>query len=223
MSPRDASRSRMRSPVVPAEPSMNTFADICALLLVGKVLVLGGTLRLGSACIGSGAIRLFRRRVASEFAAVPVAAVAVPVAVPVAVTVALVGRTRAERRRVGYFHVVHDNAEDVRAGLGERTRAVLDRLEVRSVGAAHDDDGIDLDGERHHVAHDAERRRVDDDPVVVLSGPLEEIRNNLRTEDRAGRDTLRRQGGDHVETFDGRLVHELREVYLGAWEGRTVD
>ena len=119
---------------------------------------------------------------------------------------------RREGARARNLDVVDDGSEDVRAGFGEAARAVLDRLEVRTVRAAHDDDRIDHHRQRHDVADDAVRRRVDDDVVVVGARPLEEIADHGRPENRRGGNALGQGGGDDVKTRQGRMVHERGKV-----------
>src|SRR5574344_1709113 len=143
------------------------------------------------------------------------------ISVTVSVTVAVVaGCVGIEGGDAGNLDVVDHDSQYVGAGLGEAARTVLDRLEVSPVGTAHDDHGVRLDRERDDVADDAVRRRVDDDAVVVRTGPVEELADGIGTEDRGRRHPFRRKRADDVEPRHGNLVDELGEVRRLAAIGR---
>ena len=118
----------------------------------------------------------------------------------------------AESADIGIIDVVHHHAEDVGARLGQRTGAMADGFEVRSVGAAHDDNRIDGHRERDDVAHDSVRRRVDDYTVVIGPRPLEKFRNGRRTENLRGGNAVGIERSDDMKILDLGPVDEFFKV-----------
>src|SRR5574344_73476 len=204
-------RRRTRAePMNPAPPVTMQRRSV----LIGELLVrhdLAGLSFLRLALLGGIALRRALRGLFRT--------ISVTVAVTVAVAV-VAGRVRIEGGDAGNLDVVDHDSQYVGAGLGEAARTVLDRLEVSPVGTAHDDHGVRLDRERDDVADDAVRRRVDDDAVVVRTGPGEELADGIGTEDRGRRHPFRRKRADDVEPRHGNLVDELGEVRRLAAIGR---
>ena len=69
-------------------------------------------------------------------------------------------------------------------------------------------------GERHNVADDSVRRRVDDDAVVVGARPLEEVGHGRGTEYRRGRHSIWRKRTYHVKPGDSGFVDKFRFLLL---------
>ena len=85
---------------------------------------------------------------------------------------------------------------------------------MRTVRTAHDDDGVDEDGQRHDVADKSVRRRVNDDVIVIRTRPVEEVGDRRRAEDRRRRHPIGRKRGDDVKMRLGEVIHQLGEIRM---------
>ena len=128
--------------------------------------------------------------------------IAITVAIAILVTVVSMTRSRREMGDGGHFNIVDHHAENIGSSFGKRTRAMLNRREMRSVGAAHNKSGIGQNCERNNIAHKPVRRRVDNDLVVIGARPRKEFHHNARTEDCGRRDSLRRKRADNLKTIN---------------------